>query len=102
MTYLYQHAVLFGIGYKSGLTQGLHWGFQITTGPMWYGARFDELPTENRFQGTVEGRVNAGLRAGALEYGLSVGYASPYKIRDRGASTEQVGGVLAGVYIDWL
>jgi hypothetical protein len=101
MTYFYQHTAQLGIGYRSGLGPGFHWGFQLTTGPLGYGARFDRLPTENRFQGSIEGRVLGGLELGGIEYGLSIGYSSPYDRNDRGNSTEYLGGMMVGLYVDW-
>ena len=92
MTYFYQHPITFGLGYQSSIKPGFRWGGHVGAGPVFYGARFDTLPTENRIQGMVEGRLQAGFALGPVEYGVSVGASSPFRLSDRGNSTPYLGG----------
>lgn len=99
MTYIYQHMVGVGLGYR-GRKGVLRWGAELVTGPFFYGARFDRLPTENRFSGIVDGRLRAGLDLGTLTVGLAIGYASPYSEPFRSNAVPYVGGFSASLFLD--
>lgn len=102
MTLFYQHTALAGVAYQALYKSGLSWGFQVGTGPVFYGARIENAPRENLITGWVEGRVQLGWRVGKLTYGLSGGYANLYNAPRRGVQSGTfVGGFLGGIYMDW-
>lgn len=101
MTLFYQHTLMLGLGYQARYRNGLSWGFQVGTGPVFYGARIENAPRENVITGWVEGRVQLGWTVGKLTYGLSAGYANLYNPPRRVQSGSFVGGVLGGLYVDW-
>lgn len=101
MTYLYQHSIVAGIGYRGWRFQNFRWGVQILLGPHFYGARYDILPKENRVNGMVEGRARFGWDLGPVSVGASVGYASPFSRPFLSAAAPHLGGFMAGAYVDW-
>jgi hypothetical protein len=102
MTLFYQHTALLGLGYQARYKGGFSWGFQVGTGPVFYGARIENAPRENVITGWVEGRVQVGWTVGKITCGLSGGYANLYNPARRGVQSGSfVGGVLGGLYMDW-
>lgn len=102
MTFLYEHPILFGAGYRATYPEGWHWGLQLGTGPLFFGGRIQNLPTENRVVGTVEGRGQIGYRFGAITYALSVGYHQIWEAELRSNVAVAVGGWVAAVQAEWL
>jgi hypothetical protein len=102
MTFLYEHPILLGAGYRATYPEGWHWGLQLGTGPLFFGGRIENLPTENRVVGTVEGRVLFGYRFGALTYALSVGYHQPWEPALRSNVAVVLGGWAVALQAEWL
>lgn len=104
MTEHYQHVLLAGLGYRSDRAL-LHWGFHVAAGPVWYRAAY--LPGafytfESRVLGSVEGRLQLGVRlSGPLKLAAYFGYASPFAFNVRFPGNTFVGGVDAGLVLDW-
>jgi hypothetical protein len=101
MRMLYQHPLLAGVAYRGTRPSGLHLGGHVLTGPLFYGARFDSLPAEDRVVGVLEARVQAGWKLGAAVYGLSLGYASAYGRPARSYAYPYIGGFTFGLFADW-
>ncbi len=101
MTFFYQHTVMAGFAYRGQFANGFNVGVQGLTGPLWYGARFDNQPTEGWLTGMVEGRVQLGWRVGPLVLGVSGGLGTPYAKPLRRLSADYVTGVVLGVFADW-
>lgn len=101
LTFLYQYMVTAGIGYGTTRPSGFHFGVLLTSGLLFYGARFDRGPKENPLAGTLEGRVEVGYRAGGVVYSLAAGYSAPYE-RPRGSDAfEAIGGPLLALTASW-
>ncbi len=101
MTFFYQHMVTLGLAYRGEWANGLHVGAQAITGPFWYGARYDNLPTEGRLTGVVEGRFQIGKRLGPVVLGVSAGLGTPYAKPLRTFSVDYLAGFVGGVFLDW-
>jgi hypothetical protein len=97
----YEHTVMAGVGYRNQSPEGFHWGFQVTGGPVWYGAHFRDLPHETESAGLIEGRVQLGYRLGSVVLGVSGGYGEPFSYRRRSLSRQFLGGALFGFFADW-
>lgn len=96
----YAHTVMAGGAYRNHRGPGWHWGFQVTAGPVWYGARY-EGATEDRVGGLLEGRFHLGRQFRQWGAGVSVGYGEPFSVARRSVAKEYVGGVLLGLFADW-
>jgi hypothetical protein len=100
----YQHAFLAGLGYRSD-REVLHWGFHVAAGALWYRAAYRQNPLyafESRVLGYIEGRAQLGLRiTKALKLALYFGYASPFAFNVRFPGNTYVGGIDAGLVLDW-
>jgi opacity protein-like surface antigen len=97
----HEHTVMLGGGYRNQSPSGFHWGFQVTGGPLWYGAHFRNLPDERFTAGLVEGRVHLGHQLGPTVLGVSLGYGEPFSFRRSSVSRKYLGGVLLGFFADW-
>lgn len=99
----YQHLALIGLGYDAMYRNDFAWGFQLMTGPLWYGAAYkdDLIPAERVLNGTVEARVNAGLRVGDFRLMISGGWAQVYQTPRNVVSAPFTGGPIFGVYLNW-
>ncbi|MFP2931598.1 hypothetical protein ACLESO_41720 [Pyxidicoccus sp. 3LG] len=98
----YEHSAQVGIGYRNHLPGRVHWGFQMTGGPVFYGAHFDQgLPTDHRTAGIVEGRVHLGYQFGTTAVGAAFGYGEPFGLKRRSLARSFVGGPLFGLFVDW-
>jgi hypothetical protein len=97
----YAHTVMAGVGYRNQAPEGLHWGFQVTAGPVWYGAHFRDLPHEKESAGMMEGRIHVGYRVGTAVLGVAGGYGEPFSFRRRSISRQFLGGALFGFFADW-
>jgi hypothetical protein len=100
MMSLYQHTLLAGLAFRADRPSGFHWGFQAATGPLFYGARFTDLPSESGVAGLVEGRADVGWKYGSIVYGISFGYGSLYQQPTRLESGSFLGGILFGLFAD--
>jgi len=97
----YEHTLMVGLGYRNQSPDGLHWGFQVTGGPVWYGAYFRNRLHETENAGLVEGRIQVGHRFGPVVLGVSGGYGEPFSFRRRSVSRQFMGGALFGFFADW-
>jgi hypothetical protein len=97
----YEHTVMVGGAYRNQSPSGFHWGFQVTGGPLWYGAHLRDLPDERSTVGLVEGRVHLGYQVGRVAFGVSGGYGEPFSHRRRRAASAYLGGLLVGLFADW-
>ncbi len=100
MTRLYQLTALAGIGFQADYEGGWHWGGQLATGPLFYGARFNDHSSEDAVWPMLEARAQLGLRYGSTVYGVSVGYAFTYPGLTRSLTTPFLGGPIVGVFAD--
>ena len=101
LTLFYQHALMAGVGYRLTRPSGFHFGFQLATGPLFFGARYPDGPSENKVLGFLEGRLQVGMKAGGAVYGLSVGYGSAYEAPRRSDAYDYVGGPMLGLFANW-
>ncbi|MDY7232527.1 hypothetical protein [Hyalangium rubrum] len=97
----HEHTVQVGGGYRNQSPSGFHWGFQVTAGPLWYGAHLRNLPDERYSAGLLEGRVHLGYQLGRVALGVSGGYGEPFSYRRRSVAAPYAGGLLLGVFADW-
>ncbi|WP_164000900.1 hypothetical protein [Pyxidicoccus caerfyrddinensis] len=98
----YEHTALVGVGYRNQRTGGAHWGFQVTGGPVFYGAHFDGgAPADHRTTGILEGRIHLGYQWGATGVGAAVGYSEPFGLKKRSLGRYFVGGPMFGLFMDW-
>ncbi|AEI67898.1 hypothetical protein [Corallococcus macrosporus] len=98
----YQHSPQVGVGYRNHLPGGFHWAFQVTGGPVFYGANFNEgLEPDRRVAGVIEGRVHLGYQFGAVAAGLAVGYGEPFGYKRRSLGRFFVSGPMIGLFVDW-
>jgi hypothetical protein len=97
----YEHTLMVGGAYRNQSPSGFHWGFQVTGGPLWYGAHLREVPDERYTVGLVEGRVHLGYQVGRVALGVSGGYGEPFGHRRRSVASRHLGGLLVGVFADW-
>lgn len=98
---LYEHTLMFGAGYRNQDPGGWHWGFQVTGGPVWYGAHYQDLPVEHDSAGLMEGRIHVGYRFGPVVLGVSGGYAEPFSYTRRSVARQFLGGAQFGFFADW-
>jgi hypothetical protein len=98
----YEHTAQVGIGYRNHLPDAVHWGFQVTGGPVFYGAHFDGgIPADHRTAGIIEGRIHLGYQFGTTAVGAAVGYAEPFGLKRRSLGRFFVGGMMFGIFLDW-
>ncbi|WP_224242748.1 hypothetical protein [Hyalangium gracile] len=97
----YEHTAQVGMGYRNQSPDGIHWGFQVTGGPLWYGAHMTNVDDERYSAGLVEGRFHLGYQLGSTVLGVSVGYGEPFSYRKRSVARLFAGGVLVGFFADW-
>ena len=98
----YEHSGQLGFGYRNQRPGGAHWGFQVTGGPVFYGAHFDRgLPADHRTAGIIEGRFHLGYQWGATGVGAAVGYSEPFGLKKRSLGRYFVGGPMFGLFVDW-
>jgi hypothetical protein len=95
------NTIMMGVGYRNQDPGGWHWGFQVTGGPLWYGAQLGNLPDERYLAGLVEGRVHVGYQFGPIVLGVSGGYGEPFSYPRRSVAGLYAGGVLLGFFADW-
>jgi hypothetical protein len=100
MTRLYQLTTLAGIGVRADESGGWHWGAQIATGPLFYGARYNDMTSEDAVWPMVEARAQVGLRLGSSVYGLFFGYTLPYPGQNETRTTPFIGGWMLGLFAD--
>ncbi|QRO01448.1 hypothetical protein JRI60_21720 [Archangium violaceum] len=103
MTSLQLYSLVLGVGYRSRSSSGLEWGFQLGTGPAWYGARFrgGSKAQESYFVGLLDGRAQVGYRFGPVSLGVVVGYGDLYNYRRTSLARPYTGGPQFGLYADW-
>ncbi|RKH21561.1 hypothetical protein D7X75_36805, partial [Corallococcus sp. CA031C] len=97
----YEHTAQVGIGYRNHLPGQAHWGFQVTGGPVFYGAHFGTQPPDRRVAGAVQGRIQIGYQLSDVGVGLALGYAEPFGLKNRSFARDFVGGVSLGFFADW-
>jgi len=97
----YEHTAMVGLGYRNDSPDGLHWGFQVTGGPFWYGAHLGNLDNEHYTVGLVEGRIQIGHTVGPLVLGVSGGIGEPFSFSKHSVARFMAGGVLLGLFADW-
>lgn len=98
----YEHSAQVGVGYRNHLPNAVHWGFQVTGGPVFYGAHFDEgIPADHRTAGIIEGRIHLGYQLGATAVGAAVGYSEAFGLKRRSLGRYFVGGPMFGLFVDW-
>ncbi|MFZ5438918.1 MAG: hypothetical protein ACOZQL_02860 [Myxococcota bacterium] len=104
MTEHYQHTAIAGLGYRSD-RELVHWGFHVGAGGTWYRAAYKPgsiYSFENRVVGYIEGRLQLGLRiTERLKLALYFGYGSPFVFNRVFPGNTFVGGVDAGLVLDW-
>lgn len=97
----YEHTAQVGIGYRNHLPGQAHWGFQVTGGPVFYGAHFANQPTDTRTAGIISGRIQVGYQWNAVGLGVAVGYSEPFQLKRRSLARSFVGGPMVGFFADW-
>lgn len=97
----YEHTLLVGLGYRNQSPRGLHWGFHLAGGPLWYGAHLTNVPDERYLVGLIEGRVHVGYQFGSTVLGVGVGYGEPFNYKRRSVVAPFAGGFLLGLFADW-
>ena len=101
MTRLYQLTALAGIGFQVDYDESRwHWGGQLATGPLFYGARFSDGFKEDSVWPMLEARAQLGLRYGSTVYGISVGYAFTYPGLTSSLTTPYLAGPMAVIFAD--
>jgi hypothetical protein len=101
MTRLYQLTALAGIAFHADYEDSRwHWGGQLATGPLFYGAKFSDGFTEDKVWPMLEARARVGLRFGATVYGLSFGWAFTYPGLTTSLTTPYLGGPMVGIFAD--
>ena len=102
MVNMYQWGAELGLGYRSTLASGFHWGFHAGSGVLFYGAHFGTgRAEENRVTGTVEGSVQLGYTVSDIRWGVQLRYAEPYDRYPRSISAQYLGGLYFGVFANW-
>jgi len=101
MTQMYQALAMVGLGYNAVYSDGWSWGFQVLTGPKWYGAKFNDIDDEAALGGTVEGRGNIGISIGSVRLMATAGWAQLWVVPRSSVAAQYVGGPIFGVYLDW-
>ncbi|MFL5346385.1 MAG: hypothetical protein ACJ8AT_16480 [Hyalangium sp.] len=97
----YEHTVMTGFGYRNQDREGIHWGFQVTGGPLWYGAHLTNVDNEHYTVGLVEGRIQVGYTFGPVVLGVSGGYGEPFSYSKHSVARLFAGGALLGLFADW-
>jgi hypothetical protein len=98
----YSHTAMAGMGYRNQNPSGWHWGFQVTAGPVWYGARYQGFADEDRLGGLLEGRVHIGHKVSkTVVVGVAGGYSEPFSVSRRSVARDFLGGALVGFFADW-
>lgn len=101
MTRLYQLTALAGIAFHADYEDSRwHWGGQLATGPLFYGAKFSDGFTEDKVWPMLEARARVGLRFGATVYGLAFGWAFTYPGLTTSLTTPYLGGPMVGIFAD--
>lgn len=97
----YEHTLMTGFAYRNQGQDGWHWGFQVTGGPLWYGAHLTNVDNEHYTVGLVEGRVQVGYTFGPVVLGVSGGYGEPFSYSKHSVARFMAGGALVGLFADW-
>jgi len=101
MTRLYQLTALAGVAFHAEYEESRwHWGGQLATGPLFYGAKFSDSSTEDKVWPMLEARAQLGLRFGATVYGVSFGWAFTYPGLTSSLTTPYLGGPMVGIFAD--
>jgi hypothetical protein len=97
----YENTLMAGVGYRNQARDGWHWGFQVTGGPLWYGAHLTNVDDERYTVGLVEGRVHIGYAFGPVVLGVAGGFGEPFSYSKHSVARLMTGGVLLGFFADW-
>jgi hypothetical protein len=99
----YEHTAQVGVGYRNHLPGRVHWGFQVTGGPVFYGGHFDGgvAPPDRRVAGLIDGRIHLGYQFGTAAAGVALGYGEPFGTKRRSLSRIYLGGPMLGLFVDW-
>jgi hypothetical protein len=101
-TFFYQHTMQAGLGYRGHYRNGFNWGFQATVGADFFGARFGTAyQTENDIVPGVEGWAQAGLKIGAVVYGLRLGVIQTLDQPVHSNVVNNVGGFVFTFFAEW-
>ena len=101
MTRLYQLTALAGVAFHAEYVESRwHWGGQLATGPLFYGAKFSDSSTEDKVWPMLEARAQLGLRFGSTVYGVSFGWAFTYPGLTSSLTTPYLGGPMVGIFAD--
>jgi hypothetical protein len=101
LSWFFEHTVQAGIGYRQEFAQDWAFGFKVTAGPGWVGARSPGLDDERALIGLVEGRVEVGRYFGTTQVGLLGGLQTVMKHQARQYASHGAGGVLFGLFVNW-
>ncbi len=102
MRLFWEHAALAGVGLRNQRGRRFHWGISAMAGPVLHGATFvDPALNEERWNGVVEGRAEAGADLGPVTLAGFIGYQQPWLVNFRILTSAYVGGLTFGVVVNW-
>lgn len=101
VSWFFEHTLQAGLGYRQVLGQDWAFGFKLTAGPGWVGARSPGLDDERALIGLVEGRFELGRFFGSTQVGVMGGIQTVMSHRVHRYASHGAGGVLFGIFANW-
>lgn len=101
LSWFFEHTIQAGVGYRQLFSQDWAFGFRLTAGPAWVGARSPGLEDERALIGLVEGQIELGRYFGSTQVGLLGGLQTVMNHRAHQYASHGAGGVLFGIFANW-
>lgn len=100
-SWFFEHSIQAGMGYRDLFSENFAWGFRLTGGPAWIGARSPGLPDERNLIGVVEGRLELGHYFDSVQVGVTGGFQSIVGQGARRYAPSAAGGGVFGIFVNW-
>lgn len=101
ISWFFEQTVQAGLGYRGVFAEDWAWGFKVTAGPAWVGARSPGLADDRETIGLVEGLLEIGHYIGTVQVGVTGGLQTVMQHPARSYASHGAGGVMFGLFTNW-